>query len=53
MVKTYDDIIHDDVELTAETVMPSAVTNIHIMSDEVAALCALIQALAIALNAGC
>jgi hypothetical protein len=70
MVKTYDGIIHDDVELTAETVPaedgfsffaephgepcdgPPTVTKIPVMTDEVAVLCMLTQALAVAFDMG-
>jgi hypothetical protein len=69
MAKNYADInydIHDDVELTAETVVPADffaepygepcdgpdVTKIPVMSDVVAALCMLTQALAVAFNMG-
>jgi hypothetical protein len=70
MAKNYADInydIHDDVELTAETVVPAeffaepygepcdgppAVTKIPVMSDEVAALYMLTQAIAVAFDMG-
>jgi hypothetical protein len=56
MIKNIDYEIHDDVELTAETVVPrdgpSAAPNIPVMSDEVAALCMLSRALAVAVNMG-
>jgi hypothetical protein len=71
MVKTYDDTIHGDVELAAETVIPAedgfsffaepygepcagmpAVTKIAVMSDEVAALYMVTQAVAVAFDMG-
>jgi hypothetical protein len=60
MFKNYADInsdIHDDVELTAEAVVPAedgppALTKIPVMTDEVAALCMLTQALAVAFDMG-
>ena len=60
MFKNYADInsdIHDDVELTAEAVVPAedgppTLTKIPVMTDEVVALCMLTQALAVAFDMG-